>query len=53
MRIITDPESWMGLRAADAVADELAPQAERKTPPRRHGKAGIGGFFRRVLRLFR
>jgi hypothetical protein len=53
MRIITDPESWMGLRAADAVADELAPQAERKTTPRRQGDAGIGRLLRRMLRLFR
>jgi hypothetical protein len=53
MRIITDPESWMGLRAADAETDELAPRAERKTPPRRHGEAGIGRLLRRMLRLFR
>jgi hypothetical protein len=53
MRIITDPESWMGLRAADADADEIAPRMERKTPRRRDGEAGIRGLVRRMLRLFR
>jgi hypothetical protein len=50
MRIITDPESWTGLRSSQAVAKDLAPtdaagdQAGGRVP------SGIGAVLRRVLR---
>jgi hypothetical protein len=52
MRIITDPESWTGLRSSEAVAKDLAPPAESREEARRTAPGGIGAMLRRVLRVF-
>lgn len=51
MRIITDPESWTGLRSSEAVAKDLAPPVEVGASAG-SGPAGLGVVLRRVLRLF-
>jgi hypothetical protein len=52
MRIITDPESWTGLRSPRAIADDLAPRAEPHQPEGTRTSGGIAAFLRGMLRLF-
>ncbi|MBN9021901.1 MAG: hypothetical protein J0H08_07380 [Rhizobiales bacterium] len=52
MSIISDPESWMGLRSARALDGETPPAAEPRTP-RRPAHGGLGGMLRRMARFFR
>ncbi len=52
MSMISDPESWLGLRPARALDGETPPPATPATP-RTPAGAGLGGLFRRMLRIFR
>ncbi len=52
MRIITDPESWTGLRSSQAVAKDLAPQGEAGDQAGGSSANGLGAVLRRVLRVF-
>ena len=52
MRIITDPESWTGLRSSQAVAKDLAPTSGLPEEARRAPARGIGAVLRRMLRMF-
>jgi len=52
MRIITDPESWTGLRSSQAVAQDLAPPADAGDQAGGRLSSGLGAVLRRVLRLF-
>lgn len=51
MRIITDLESWTGLRSSQAVAHDLAPPSGLPDDPRRGPARGLGAVLRRVLRM--
>jgi hypothetical protein len=53
MRIITDPESWTGLRSSEAVAKDLASPVEVGASAVGAPTAGLGMVLRRVLRAFR
>ncbi len=50
MRIITDPESWTGLRSPRAIADDLAPHAEPHRQANPRTASGIAAFFRGLWR---
>jgi len=55
MSIISDPESWMGLRSARALEDEAGSRpAPAPAAPRAPGARGdvLGGMVRRLLRIF-
>jgi hypothetical protein len=53
MSIISDPESWMGLRPARALDGETPPPVARPRTPRRPAHGGLGAMLRRVARFFR
>ena len=53
MSIISDPESWMGLRSSRSLEDEPGSWPAPAAPGLRGPGGGVlGGVVRRLLRIF-